>query len=103
MQKHQLDLWMQSHYKEGSGMPKVFVVGRSNVNEYSLAVEYKHHFEPIIDGDELIHFTSLEQVKDELVRLGIDKAYLRLHNAYEECGSPKVSLYCDIEIAVTPH
>ena len=66
-------------------------------------MEYKHQLEPIKDGEDTIHFGSLDLVKEELLRLGIDKAYLRLHNAYDEFGSDGAASYCDIELSLVTH
>ncbi|MDF2155446.1 DUF6482 family protein [Vibrio sp. CAU 1672] len=103
MQKHQLDMWLHGHHKDSYQTPKVFVIGCSDVSDYLLAVEYKHQLEPIKDGEETLHFGSLELVKEELLRLGIDKAYLRLHNAYDEFGSEGSVSYCDIELSLMTH
>ncbi len=51
------------------------------------------------DGEEPIHFGSLELMKKELLRLG-SIAAPRLHNAYDECGSDEVASYCDIELSL---
>ncbi|GEM74171.1 DUF6482 family protein [Vibrio sagamiensis] len=103
MQKHQLDMWLHCQHKGSYKMPKVFVIGCSDVTNYLLAVEYKHKLEPIKDGEGPIHFGSLELVKQELLRLGINKAYLRLHNAYDEFGSEGMASYCDIEMSLAKH
>ncbi|NOH96764.1 DUF6482 family protein [Vibrio sp. 99-70-13A1] len=103
MQKHQLDMWLHGHHKESYQPPKVYVIGCSDVTEYLLAVEYKHKLEPVKKGGEPLHFGSLDQVKEELMRLGIEKAYLRLHNAYDEFGSAPTQPYCDIELSLTTH
>jgi len=66
-------------------------------------LEYKHKLEPVKQGGEPVHFGSLDQVKEELLRLGFDKAYLRLHNTYDEFGSEPSQRYCDIELALNPH
>ncbi|NMS24613.1 hypothetical protein HKB34_28910, partial [Vibrio parahaemolyticus] len=50
-----------------------------------------------------IHFGSLDLVKEELLRLGVDKAYLRLRNAYDECGTEEAASYCDIELSLVTH
>ncbi len=103
MQKHQLDLWLHGHHKPSYQTPKIYVIGCADVSDYLLAVEYKHHLEPVKDGDDPMHFSSLELVKEELVKMGFDKAYLRLHNAYDEFGSEGVDPYCDIELSLTTH
>ncbi len=103
MQKHQLDMWLHGPHKDSHKMPKVFVIGCSDVSDYLLAVEYKHQLEPIKDGEDPIHFGSLDLVKEELLRLGFDKAYLRLHNAYEEFGHNDKTSYCDIELSLVTH
>ncbi|MGR5519095.1 DUF6482 family protein [Vibrio sp. PNB22_4_2] len=103
MQIHQLDMWLHGHHKDTYKKPKVFVIGCSDVSDYLLAVEYKHQLDPIKNGEDPIHFGSLELVKEELLRLGIDKAYLRLHNAYDEFGSEGSDSYCDIELSLVTH
>ncbi|MGR5236151.1 DUF6482 family protein [Vibrio alfacsensis] len=103
MQIHQLNMWVHGYHKDSYKTPKVFVIGCSDVSDYLLAVEYKHQLEPIKDGEDPIHFSSLELVKEELLRLGIDKAYLRLHNAYDEFGSEGSASYCDIELSLVTH
>lgn len=104
MQKHQLDMWLHGQHKNSYQMPRVFVIGCSDVSDYLLAVEYKHQLEPIKDGEDPIHYGSLELVKEELLRLGFEKAYLRLRNAYDECGNDSgVAAYCDIELSLISH
>lgn len=103
MQRHQLDRWVHSQHKDNYQPPKVYVIGCADITHYLLAVEYKHKLEPIRLNDDPIHFSSLESVKEELLRLGISKAYLRLHNAYDECGSDDVTAYHDIELSLTSH
>ena len=103
MQKHQLDMWLHGEHKDSYQIPKVYVIGCSDISEYLLAVEYKHKLEPVKQDGEPLHFGSLDQVKEELLRLGFDKAYLRLHNAYDEFGNEPSQSYCDIELALKPH
>ncbi|WP_394248989.1 DUF6482 family protein [Vibrio profundi] len=103
MQKHQLDMWLHGHHKDSYIPPKVYVIGCSDVSEYLLAVEYKHKLEPVKEDGEPLHYNSLDKVKEELLRLGIKKAYLRLHNAYDEFGESPVQPYCDIELSLTTH
>lgn len=103
MQKSQLDKWIHGDHKDSYKPPKVFVIGCSDLSQYLLAVEYKHQLEPIRVDDDPVHFDSLEQVKDELLRLGVERAYLRLHNAYDECGSGDGPLYHDVELSLTTH
>ncbi|MEZ9229797.1 DUF6482 family protein [Vibrio amylolyticus] len=103
MQKRQLDKWIHGFHKDSYQTPKVFVIACADLSQYQIAVEYKHKLEPIKLDEEPIHFDSLEQVKEELVRLGIDKAFLRLHNAYDEFGSENSPLYSDIELSLAMH
>jgi len=103
MQKSQLDKWIHGHHKDSYQPPKVFVIGCSDLSQYLLAVEYKHKLEPIKINDDPVHFESLEQVKEELLRLGVERAYLRLHNAYDECGVGDGPLYHDVEMSLTTH
>jgi hypothetical protein len=100
MQKRQLDKWIHGFHKDSQKAPKVFVIGCSDLSQYQIAVEYKHKLEPIKVDEEPIHFDSLEIVKEELVRLGIEKAYLRLHNAYDEFGREDGPLYSDVELSL---
>lgn len=99
MKMTQLDKWMHAYHKH-SQSPKVFVIGCANLSQYLLAVEYKHKLEPIKVDDEPVHFDSLDQVKEELTRLGVERAYLRLHNAYDECGAGDGPLYQDVELSL---
>ncbi|GAA5647124.1 MULTISPECIES: DUF6482 family protein [Vibrio] len=103
MQRHQLDKWIHAPHKDSYQPPKVFVIGCSDLSQYLLAVEFKHRLEPIKQAGETLHFDSIEQVKEELIRLGVERAYLRLHNAYDECGSPDGQCYCDIELSLANH
>ena len=103
MQKSQLDKWIHGHHKDSYQPPKVFVIGCSDLSQYLLAVEYKHKIEPLKIDDEPVHFNSLELVKEELLRLGVERAYLRLHNAYDECGASDGPLYHDVELSLTTH
>lgn len=97
MQKNQLDKWIHGYHKESYQPPKVFVIGCADLSQYLLAVEYKHKVEPIKMDDKLVYFDSLERVKEELLRLGVERAYLRLHNAYDECGAGDGPFYHDVE------
>ena len=103
MQKHQLDMWLHGDHKDSYQTPKVYVIGCSDISEYLLAVEYKHKLEPVKQDGEPLHFGSLDQVKEELLRLGFEKAYLRLHNAYDEFGNEPSQSHYDIELALKPH
>ncbi|WP_070972314.1 DUF6482 family protein [Vibrio sonorensis] len=103
MQKHQLDKWIHGFHKASYQPPKVFVIGCSDLSQYQLAVEYKHKVEPIKVDGELIYFDSIELVKEELGRLGVERAYLRLHNAYDEFGQSGSPLYQDVELVLTKH
>lgn len=103
MQKTQLDKWIHGSHKSSYEPPKVFVISCSDLSQYLLAVEYKHRLEPLKINDEQIHFDSLDQVKEELNRLGVERAYLRLHNAYDECGAGDGPLYHDLELSLTTH
>lgn len=37
MQKHQLDMWLHGQHKDTYTLPKVFVIGCSDVSDYLLA------------------------------------------------------------------
>ncbi len=103
MRKTQLDKWIHSYHKDSYHPPKVFIIGCSDLQQYFVAVEYKHRLEPVKVDDAPVHFDSIERVKEELVRLGIEKAYLRLHNTYDEFGEQDVSGYTDEEIPLITH
>ncbi|GAL10713.1 hypothetical protein JCM19233_1690 [Vibrio astriarenae] len=79
MQRRQLDKWLHGYHKETYRTPKIFVIGCADLAKYQLAVEYKHKLEPVTVDNEPVHYDSLELVKEDLTRLGFDKAYLRLH------------------------
>ena len=103
MQQHQLDKWIHGYHKESYQTPKIYVIGCADLPRYLLAVEYKHKLEPIKIDEETVHFESIDQVREALVHLGAERAYLRLHNAYEECGSLDTEQYYDIELSLLSH
>ncbi|MFB9216578.1 DUF6482 family protein [Vibrio sinaloensis] len=103
MKMTQLDKWIHGYHKDSYQPPKVFVIGCSDLSHYLLAVEYKHKLEPLRVDDKPVHFESLERVKEELTRLGVERAYLRLHNAYDECGAGDGPLYQDVELSLATH
>ncbi|CAH0541145.1 DUF6482 family protein [Vibrio marisflavi] len=100
MNREQLNKWFQGAVTTNHQTPKVYVIGCSGLSQYLLAVEYKHQLEPIKIDDEPVHYESIDRVKEELMRLGVDRAYLRLHNAYDECGSSDGQRYCDVELSL---
>ncbi|SON50567.1 DUF6482 family protein [Vibrio tapetis] len=100
MNREQLDHWLHAKHIDHTAEPKIYVISCANLTSYLLAVEYKHHLEPIRLKDEPVHYKSLDQVKEELHRLGVHNAYLRLHNVYDECGSPEMAPYHDIKLAI---
>jgi hypothetical protein len=100
MQRNQFTQWIHADIERHTEVPKVFVIGCADLSTYQLAVEFKHKLEPIREADKPVSYASLEMVKDELIRLGLDSAYLRLHNAYDECGAPDGNYYCDIELSL---
>lgn len=100
MNRQQLDKWCHNASKQAQQLPKVYVIGCADLTQYLLAVEYKHQLEPIKVDDEPVHFDSIERVREELTLLGVDRAFLRLHNAYDECGSHSGQPYCDVELAL---
>ena len=103
MHRKQLDKWIHGFHKASYQPPKVFVISCSDLSRYLLAVEYKHKLEPVRVNNEPVHFDSLDQVKAELQRLGVERAYLRLHNTYDECGSSDGVFYHDIEMSLLTH
>ncbi|MGD8112040.1 DUF6482 family protein [Vibrio sp. TRT 21S02] len=103
MQKTQLNKWIHGHHKDSYQPPKVFIIGCSDLQQYLVAVEYKHKLEPVKVDDEPLHFDSLELVKEELIKLGVEKAYLRLHNTYDEFGNQELDGYSDEEIPLITH
>ncbi|CAM3009517.1 DUF6482 family protein [Vibrio rarus] len=100
MQKRQFDQWIHADIERHLAVPKVFVIGCSDLSTYQLAVEFKHKLEPIREDGKPISFSSLDVIRDELIKLGLDRAYLRLHNAYDEFGSSVERSYCDIELSL---
>ncbi|EGU35030.1 hypothetical protein VIBRN418_00020 [Vibrio sp. N418] len=103
MHRKQLDKWIHGFHQSSYQPPKVFVISCSDLSCYLLAVEYKHKVEPVLVDNEPIHFESLDQVKDELLRLGVERAFLRLHNTYDEFGDSDGPLYHDIAMSLTTH
>lgn len=99
MKKKQLELWLKAYKKEHQQCPKVFILSCANLSRYSLAVEFKHKIEPILLDGEAIYFSSLECAKEELKRIGLEFAYLRVTNVYDELGCPEFSQTAqDIEL-----
>ena len=107
MQKIQLDHWLHAEYAQHADkqiQPKLYVISCEDLSDYLLAVEYKHKLEPIYKNGEPVHYSSLEQVKQDLSRLGVESVYLRLHNTDDECGSPEGAVpYHDIELSLHTH
>lgn len=104
MEKIQLDHWLHADHNDKHIQPKLYVISCEDLSDYLLAVEYKHKLEPIYRNDEVIHYASLDQIKDDLGRLGVESVYLRLHNTDDECGSPEGAIpYHDIELSLQRH
>lgn len=103
MRKQQLEHWVHADKQAEHAIPKIFVISCADSTSYQLAVEFKHKLEPIVIEGQPIKYASIDQVKDELARLGVDSAYLRLHNAYDECGPDPVQMYHDIELSIIKH
>lgn len=104
MHKIQLDHWLQVDLATNQAPPKLYVISCEDLSDYLLAVEYKHKLEPVHKDGEPMHFSSLEQVKHELSRLGVQSVYLRLHNNDDEfCGSDESVPYHDIEMSLHTH
>ncbi|MFB9135883.1 DUF6482 family protein [Vibrio olivae] len=103
MHKYQLTKWLRGEHKGDGQGPKVFLIGCSDLSSYLLAVEYKQRVEPVKQDSRPVHFTSLEQAKEALQSMGVGHAYLRLHNAYDECGSGQHVGYCEIELPLSTH
>ncbi|MDB1123055.1 DUF6482 family protein [Vibrio algarum] len=104
MQKIQLDHWLHADHSGKNVSPKLYVISCEDLSDYLLAVEYKHKLEPVHKDGEPMHFSSLEQVKDVLSRLGVDSVYLRLHNTDDECSALGESVpYHDIEMSLQTH
>ena len=103
MQRKQLDKWIHGFHKKSYQPPKVFVISCSDLSQYLLAVEYKHKVEPISVAGEPIHFSSLAEVREELRRLDVKRAYLRLQNSYDEFGSTEAPRYSDQELTLITH
>ncbi|WP_375751252.1 DUF6482 family protein [Vibrio sp. HN007] len=104
MKMTQLDHWLHGDHRDNYVPPKIYVIGCEDMAEYLLAVEYKHKLEPIHKDGEPMQFSSLDMVKEELVRMGVDSVYLRLHNTDDECGSPQGSIpYHDIQLSIKAH
>jgi hypothetical protein len=103
MQKKQFDHWVHADIKDHHPIPKIFVISCAESTCYQLAVEYKHRLEPIMNDGEVMKFTSIELVKESLVKMGVDSAYLRLHNAYDEFGPSPVDPFHDIKLSLVSH
>jgi len=104
MQKIQLDHWLHADHSGKHLLPKLYVISCEDLSNYLLAVEYKHKLEPVHNDGELMHFSSLDQVKETLARLGVRSIYLRLHNTDDECSAASVSIpYHDIKMSLQTH
>lgn len=99
MKKKQLEHWLHAYKKMHTHAPKIFIMGCSDLSCYSLAVEFKNKLDPVSFNGQVIYFSSLECVKEELKRLGLTSAYLRLRNTYDECGCDEFAQgFEDIEL-----
>ncbi|XAW89209.1 DUF6482 family protein [Vibrio sp. CDRSL-10 TSBA] len=103
MHKQQLDKWLHGNHKPGATLPKVYVIGCADATHYTVGVEVRHQIEPLMKGDEPMHFSSLEAAKQELAQLGFAQAYLRMSCAYEECGLEGGQRYSEIPLPLTRH
>lgn len=103
MHKQQLDKWLHGTHKPGAELPKVYVIGCADATHYTVGVEVKHQMEPLMNGDEPMHFASLDAAKAELANLGLERAYLRMSCAYEECGFEGGQKYSDIPLPLMRH
>ncbi len=101
MHKYQLTKWLHGDHKKCHKPPKVYLIGCSDLSQYLLAVEFKQRIEPIKQGRNLVKYPSLTRAKQALSQMGVQRAYLRLHNAYDECGSGAGSRYCEMALALS--
>ena len=103
MHRKQLDKWIHGLHKKSYQPPKVFVISCSDLSQYLLAVEYKSKVEPVLLAGKPLHFSSLTEVREELKRLDVERAYLRMQNCYDECGCPDAPRYFDQELTLITH
>ncbi len=100
MHKYQLSKWLQDP-KRHHRSPKVYLISCGDLPQYLVAVEYKQRVEPVKSGNQPLQFQSLKQAKQALNQLGAKRAYLRMQNAYDECGTGQRQRYCDMELALS--
>ncbi|SDH27066.1 hypothetical protein SAMN04488136_11278 [Vibrio xiamenensis] len=101
MHKYQLTKWLHGEHKDRHQSPKVYLIGCSDLSQYLLAVEYKQRLEPIKQGSRMVKYPSLTRAKQALSQMGVERAYLRLHNAYDECGAGQGNRYCEMALALS--
>ena len=85
MKLTQLKHWLKAH---DCKPPKCILTSYAGCSDYLLEVEFKHQLEPLKnDNDEMLHFQTIEQVKDLLRPLGITSVVLRVIDPYDEFSS----------------
>ncbi|MBD8512790.1 DUF6482 family protein [Photobacterium sp. WH77] len=82
MKLSQFRHWVKS---PGEEVPKCVLTSYAGRADYLMEVEYKHHLEPLKDDDDnMLHFQTMEQVRDFLRPLGIKSITLRTIDPHDE-------------------
>ncbi|ELR66201.1 hypothetical protein C942_00388 [Photobacterium marinum] len=91
MKLTQLKHWLKGSHSQ---TPKCILTSYAGCSDYLMEVEFKHQLEPLKDdNDEMLHFQSIEQVKELLQPLGITSVTLRVIDPYDEFspdGKPSI-------------
>jgi hypothetical protein len=105
MQKYQFDSLVKQDHQQSQSIPKIFVVGCAELSSYQLAVEVNQQLEMIQIHDKPLAYSSLEQLKNDLIVLGLQRVFLRLYNpnqaqqTTQSCAEQ--SAFYDIELSLS--
>lgn len=99
MKLKQLKNWIQSH---PDNVPHCYVIAHAGGAQYVVEVETRHKLEPLKadHSGEVMHFDSMEQVSEQLRKVGVKKATLRLMDPYDEFGPADTSCKEDMDITL---
>ena len=99
MDQHQFHQWL--HHTDQDHQPKVYILGGADLSQYSIAVECRHRMEPLRNEQGIMHFQSIDEAKQHLIKQGVSHACLRLFTPYEECGTAGRMHYSDMDLPLT--
>lgn len=99
MKLKQLKNWIQAH---PDNVPHCYVIAHAGGAQYVVEVEARHKLEPLKADHtgEVMHFDSMEQVSEQLRKVGVKKATLRLMDPYDEFGPADTSCKEDMDITL---